>query len=86
MKSSEFIERVLDIKLLDFQKDYLDYLDRHTDARVVLPRGRTVTCTYDLWLMSQLYLKWFDINFFTEEENRAYEREQYEKLKAKYGE
>lgn len=85
MPTVKFIEEVLDIKLLDFQKDYLDYLDRHPDARVVLPRGRTVTCTYDLWLMAQCLIRISErITFIDDIEE--YERNEYEKLKLKYGE
>ncbi len=57
MRTADFIEDVLDTKLLDFQKDYLDYLDRHPDAKVVLPRGRTYTTTFDLWVLSQVIMK-----------------------------
>lgn len=57
MRTSDFIEEVLDIKLLDFQKNYLDYLDRHPDAKIVLPRGRTCTTTFDLWALSQVFMK-----------------------------
>lgn len=54
MSTAEYVEEFLGIKLLDYQKAYMDYLDEHPDARVVLPRGRTVTCTYDLWLIAQI--------------------------------
>ena len=57
MKTSEFIEKVLDIKLLGFQKKYLDYMDKHPDTKIVMPRGRTCITTSDLWVLSQMAMK-----------------------------
>lgn len=38
MKTSEYIENVLGLKLLNVQRDFCDYLDRHPDAKIVIPR------------------------------------------------
>ena len=48
MSTAEFVEEFLGIKLLDHQKAYIDYLDRHPDTRITMPRGRGVITTYDL--------------------------------------
>ena len=54
MKTTDFIEEVLDIKLFDFQKAYLDYLDRYPNTKIVLPRGITRITTFDLWVLAQI--------------------------------
>jgi hypothetical protein len=41
VKTSEYIENVLGIKLLDVQKDFCDYLDENPDAKIVIPRMRS---------------------------------------------
>lgn len=41
MKTSEYIENVLGLKLLNVQKDFCDYLDEHPDAKIVMPRMRS---------------------------------------------
>ena len=41
MKTSEYIENILGIKLLDVQKDFCDYLDENSDAKIVIPRMRS---------------------------------------------
>lgn len=40
MKTSEYIENVLGLELLNVQKDFCDYLDENPDAKIVIPRGR----------------------------------------------
>ena len=41
MKTSEYIENVLGLELLNVQKDFCDYLDEYTDAKIVIPRMRS---------------------------------------------
>ena len=41
MKTSEYIEQVMGIKLWNFQKDLCDYMDENPEARIIIPRGRS---------------------------------------------
>ena len=54
MSTAEFVEEFLGIKLLDHQKAYIDYLDRHLDTRITMPRGRGVITGYELWILGWL--------------------------------
>lgn len=58
MKTSEFVEEVLEIKLFDFQKDYMDYLDRHPDTKITIPRGRGIITGYELWMLGYALNFW----------------------------
>lgn len=41
MKTSEYIENVLGLELLNVQKDFCDYLDENSNAKIVIPRMRS---------------------------------------------
>ena len=58
MKTSEFVEKHLGIKLLDFQKDYMDYLDKYPDTKIMIPRGRGVITGYELWMLGYALRFW----------------------------
>lgn len=59
MKTSEYIENVLGIELLNVQKDFCDYLDENPDAKIVIPRMRS-----HMMDISVLYLL---VNIFAKE-------------------
>ena len=52
MSSVELIEQVCGIKLPQYQKDYLDYLDRNPTYSITIPRSIGFTTTYELWLLA----------------------------------
>jgi hypothetical protein len=51
MTTAEYVEQVCEIKLTQYQKDYMDYLDEHPDTKVTIPRGRGVITGYELWIL-----------------------------------
>lgn len=51
MSTAEYVEQVGEIKLTQYQKDYMDYLDKHPDTQINIPRGRGVITAYELWLL-----------------------------------
>lgn len=40
MDMIEFMENMLDIKLLDYQKEMIEYIEEHPDYKIIFPRGR----------------------------------------------
>ena len=58
MSTAEFVEKFLGIKLFDFQKDYMDYLDRNPNAKVTIPRGRGMITGYELWMLGYMLKFW----------------------------
>jgi len=53
MSTAEFVEQVCDIKLAQYQKDYMDYLDEHPDTKITIPRCRGVITGYELWILGR---------------------------------
>ena len=51
MSTAEFVEQLCDIKLTQYQKDYMDYLDKHPDTQITIPRGRGIITGYELWIL-----------------------------------
>lgn len=51
MSTAEYVEQVCDIKLSQYQKDYMDYLDRNHNAEITIPRCRGVITGYELWIL-----------------------------------
>lgn len=58
MNIIEFVEDVLGLKLLDYQKDFLTYIYKHPDAKIVYPRGRTKYSTCDYIVLYEFYKKY----------------------------
>ena len=57
MNTIQFIEEVLDIKLLDYQKRLIKEMDEHPDYKIIIPRGRTTPNWYFGYLFSKAYEK-----------------------------
>lgn len=53
MDTVQFIEDTLDIKLLDYQKKMIKYVDEHPDCKIIVPRGRT----FPRWFQAYLICK-----------------------------
>jgi hypothetical protein len=58
MSTAEFVEECLDIKLAQHQKDYMDYLDKHPDTKITIPRGRGIITGYELWILGRELKFW----------------------------
>jgi hypothetical protein len=58
MSTAEFAEGYLGIELTQCQKDYMDYLDRHPDTKVTIPRGRGMITGYELWMLGYSLRFW----------------------------
>ena len=66
----EFVEDVLDLKLLDYQKDFLTYIYKHPDVKIVYPRGRTRYSICDYIVLYESYK-----NYILKEEGETDEKE-----------
>lgn len=66
----EFMEDVLGLKLLDHQKDFLTYIYKHPDAKIVYPRGRTIRSIYDYTVLYEFYK-----NYILKEKGETDEKE-----------
>lgn len=49
----DFTEKMFGIKLLDYQKEYIKYVDKYPNYQIVMSRGRTTPS----WIMSDLITK-----------------------------
>jgi hypothetical protein len=58
MSTAEFAEGYLGIELTQCQKDYMDYLDRNPDSKVLIPRGRGRITGYELWMLGYALRFW----------------------------
>lgn len=63
MSTAEFVEEYLGIKLIQYQKDYMDYLDKYPDTKVLIPRGRGIITAYELWILGWVS-RVAEVNFF----------------------
>ena len=53
MDTIQFIEKTLDIKLLDCQKEMIRYIEKHPDCKVIIPRTRSTPS----WYMAYVIIK-----------------------------
>ena len=54
MDTIQFIENILDIKLLDYQKEMITYIEEHPDCKVILlPRTRRIPNWYMAYVISK---------------------------------
>lgn len=51
MDTVQFIEDMLDIKLLDYQKKMIKYIDEHPDCKIIFSRGRTSPRWFQAYLI-----------------------------------
>ena len=49
----DFVENVLGLKLLDYQKKLLIYVDEHPDCTIPIPRGRSTPC----WIQAFIWYR-----------------------------
>ena len=66
----EFVEDVLGLKLLDYQKEFLTYIYKHPDVKIVYPRARTKYSTCDYIVLYESYK-----NYILKEEGGTDEEE-----------
>ena len=57
MDTVQFIEDILDIKLLDYQKEMIRYIEEHPDCKVTIPRTRRIPD----WYMAYCILKTIEL-------------------------
>ena len=57
MDTIQFIEEVLDIKLLDYQKRLIKEMEEHPDYKFRIPRSRTTPSWYYAYLINEVYKK-----------------------------
>lgn len=53
----DFVEKVFDIKLLDYQKKYIRYIDAHPKCQIVMARSRTIPSWYMSYLITKCILE-----------------------------
>lgn len=56
MDTVRFVEDLLDIKLLDYQKKMIEYFDKHPDCTIQIPRGRSTPS----WIQAYYMCKTID--------------------------
>ena len=66
MDITDFIEKVFNIKLLDYQKKYIRYIDTHPKCQIVFARSRTTPS----WYMSYLITKYILLEEYKNEHKR----------------
>lgn len=49
----QFIEEILDIKLLNYQKEMISYIEEHPDCKVIFPRTRRIPNWYMVYVISK---------------------------------
>ena len=55
MNAVQFIENVAGIKMLDYQKKMVEYLEEHPDCKIAFPRGRRVPWWFRLYCVKGAY-------------------------------
>lgn len=53
----DFVEKVFDIKLLDYQKKYIRYIDTHPKCQIIMARCRTIPSWYMGYLITKYVLE-----------------------------
>ena len=59
MDTVQFIENILDIKLLDYQKKMIEYIEEHPDCEIIFPRGRSTPS----WFLAYVICKAIKIKY-----------------------
>lgn len=57
MDIADFIEKVFNIKLFDYQKKYIRYIDTHPKCQIVMARSKTTPPWYISYLITKCILE-----------------------------
>ena len=77
MSTAEFVETILEKKLSNYQKAYMDYLDRNFDkATITIPRPSGFISAYDLWVLGRVnQIVWIELDRINDEMMKEIKKE-----------
>lgn len=61
MDTVQFIENILDIKLLDYQKEMVSYMEKHPDCKFTFPITRSTSSWYMTYAISKAMKEVYEV-------------------------